>query len=127
MATHAAVPARHHGHASWAVPATLGVSFGIYAMVLKRFEEGGFFNGAQLLLGVVCAVVMGGLTYGLGRIQGGLRREVRAVAYGALTAVAVGFLTSLSDGSVLRSACIGVAVGAGAGLMTFYALYVHQT
>ena len=126
MATHAGAPARRHGYLR-AMPVVLGVAFGIYAMVLKRFEDGGVFTAGQFFLGLVSAVVFGALAYGIGRIQHGLRREQRAMAYGALTAAGVGFLTSLSDGSVLRSAGIGVAVGAAVGLVTFYALYVHES
>jgi len=134
MAAHAAMPhrrhrtheSRHHSPLAWALPVALGLTFGIWAAVIKRVEEGGVATGGQWVLGVVTAVVVAALAFGLGRVQHRLPRELRALAYGALTAVIVGFLTSLAGGSVLRSAGIGVAVGVGVGAAVFYVFYTRE-
>ncbi|MFJ8073625.1 hypothetical protein ACIQ7Q_06685 [Streptomyces sp. NPDC096176] len=135
MATQAALPTRrrrrkhgdrHHGPLSWAVPVTLALTFGIWAAFIQRVEDGGVATWGQWVLGVITAVVIGALAFGLGRIQHSLPRELRALAYGVLAAAIVGFLSSLADGSVMRSAGIGVAVGAGVGAMAFYAFYTHE-
>lgn len=134
MATHAAMPhrrrrshgPRHHSPLAWALPITLGLTFGIWAAVIKRVDEGGVATGGQWVLGVITALVLAALAFGLGRVQHRLPRELRALAYGALTAVTIGFLTSLPGGSVLRAAGIGVAVGAGVGLAVFYFYYTRE-
>ncbi|MEW2630356.1 hypothetical protein AB0903_01510 [Streptomyces sp. NPDC048389] len=134
MAAHAAMShrrrrtreSRHHSPLAWALPVTLGLTFGIWAAVIRRVEEGGVATGGQWLLGVVTAVVVAGLAFGLGRVQHRLPREARAAAYGALTAVVIGFMTSLADGSVLRSAAIGIAVGVGLGAAVFYFFYTRE-
>ncbi|GGW60103.1 hypothetical protein [Streptomyces xantholiticus] len=134
MATHAAMPhrrrrthePRHHSPLAWALPVTLGLTFGIWAAVIKRVEEGGVATGGQWVLGVITALVLAGLAFGLGRIQHRLPRELRALAYGALTAATIGFLTSLAGGSVLRAAGIGVAVGVGVGMAVFYFYYTRE-
>ena len=68
-----------------------------------------------------------GLCFALGRIQHSLPRELRAAAYGALTACAIGFLVSLTDTSVLRSTALGRAVGAGVLVVSFYLFYTRET
>lgn len=135
MATHANLPTRgrsrarttarrHHTPFAWALPLALGVIFGFYAAFILR--DGGPSTGGQVVLGVVAGVVFAALCFGLGRIQRALPRELRAAAYGALTACAIGFLVSLNGGSVLRSSAIGLAVGAGALLSAFYLFYTRE-
>lgn len=124
MAAHAAVPARHHGSLGWAMPATLGVVYGFYAAFVER--DGGAITGGDVLLGVVAGVVFAALAYALGRFQQSMPRELRAAAYGALCAASMGYLISLAGGSVLRSAAIALAIGAGMGLATFYIFYERE-
>ncbi|MEU0374529.1 hypothetical protein ABZ070_30730 [Streptomyces sp. NPDC006283] len=135
MATHAALPTgrrhrthgeQHHSPLAWAVPVTLGLTFGIWAAFIQRVEDGGVATWGQWILGVITAVVIGALTFGLGRVQHALPRELRALAYGALAGAVIGFLTSLAGGSVLRAAGIGVAVGVAVGAAAFYAFYTHE-
>ncbi|MET9424267.1 MULTISPECIES: hypothetical protein [unclassified Streptomyces] len=134
MAAHAAMPHRrrrsserqHHSPAAWALPIALGVVFGIWAAFIKRAQNDGVATGGQWILGVITAVVLAALFFALMRIQHALPRELRALAYGALTAATVGFLISLAGGSVLRAAGIGVAVGAGVAAMAFYFYYTRE-
>ncbi|MFJ2023521.1 hypothetical protein ACIODW_06850 [Streptomyces sp. NPDC087897] len=135
MVTHAAMPGRRGGRAharprphtalAWALPLVLGVIYGFYAAFIRR--DGGPSTGGQVLLGLVSGAALAVLCFALGRIQHAVPREVRAVAYGALTASAIGFLVSLTDTSVLRSAALGLAVGVGVLCVSYYALYARET
>ncbi|MCX4675922.1 hypothetical protein OG413_11495 [Streptomyces sp. NBC_01433] len=134
MATHAAMPtrggsrasarARHHSPLAWALPLTLGVIFGFYAAFIRR--DGGPSTGGQVLLGLVSGVALAALCFALGRIQHVLPRELRAAAYGVLTACAIGFLVSLTGTSVLRSTGLGVLVGAVMLCVSFYIFYTRE-
>ncbi|HEY9438866.1 MAG TPA: hypothetical protein VIS29_09480 [Streptomyces sp.] len=123
---HARPPVRrHHSWLGWATPLVLGVIFGFYAAFMRR--DGGPSTGGQVVLGVVSGVVLAVLCFALGRFQHALPPELRAAAYGALTGCAIGFLVSLNDSSVLRSAGLGVAVAAGALISTFYYFYTRES
>ncbi|MEU5160132.1 hypothetical protein AB0G74_11055 [Streptomyces sp. NPDC020875] len=134
MAAPAATPARHHRGAhrvqvpgstlSWAVPLFLGAFFGFYAGFLRR--TGTAVSWWDVLFGVVAGVVFAGLVYGLGRIQGAMIQEVRAISYGALAGAAVGFLHSLTGDSVLNSTGIGLAVGLATGVASFYVFHTRE-
>ncbi|MEI7033894.1 hypothetical protein [Streptomyces pratensis] len=135
MATHAAMSgrrgpraharARRHTPLAWALPLALGVIYGFYAAFIRR--DGGPSTGGQVLLGLVSGAALAALCFTLGRIQRSLPRELRAVAYGALTACALGFLVSLTDTSVLRSAALGLVVGAGVCCAAFYLFYTRES
>ncbi|MFF2326563.1 MULTISPECIES: hypothetical protein [unclassified Streptomyces] len=135
MATHAAMPTRRragtgtrrrsrgsaHG---WGVPATLGAAYGLYASFILRNH--GASGGRQFWYGLITAVVLAVLCFALGRIQHTLLPLVRGVAYGALTAAAIGLLVGLTGSSVLRSSALGLAVGLGMFITTFYLFYTHE-
>ncbi|MFI9580673.1 hypothetical protein ACIHCQ_02245 [Streptomyces sp. NPDC052236] len=125
MAAHAAVPTRHHhGSLAWALPIALGVIYGFYVAFIER--DGGSVTGGNVVLGVVSGAVFAALAFALGRVQYTLPREVRALAYGAVFAMAVGFLVSLGGSSVLRAAGLGVAAGVLPGVVSFYIFYTRE-
>ncbi|WP_222316463.1 hypothetical protein [Streptomyces cavourensis] len=134
MVTHAAMPGRKRAGAharprslspyAVGVPLALGIVYGFYAAFIRR--DGGPSTGGQVVLGLVSGAALAALCFALGRIQRDLRHGLRAVAYGALTACAIGFLVSLTDTSVLRSAGLGLVVGAGVFLATFYLFYSRE-
>ncbi|NUK10457.1 hypothetical protein HRW18_21215 [Streptomyces lunaelactis] len=124
MAAHAAVPARHHGSLSWALPVTLGVAYGIYVVAIDRGAKG--FTSGQFVLGVVSGLVLAALAFALGRIQQALPRELRSAAYAALCGVAIGFLYSLTGESVLKSAGMGVIFAAVMFAASFYVFYTRE-
>ncbi|WP_254711605.1 hypothetical protein [Streptomyces sp. TRM64462] len=134
MGAHAA-PARHRrartrGSAggstlSWALPASLAFVYGLYAGFLDRGD--GPTDWGNVVFGLVSGVVFGALAYGLGRVQRSLPRELRGIAYGALTGVGVGWLHSAAGGfSVLSSSFIGLIVGASMFCAAFYVFYTHE-
>lgn len=66
------------------------------------------------------------LCFGLGRIQNRLPRELRAAAYGVLTGGSIGFLYSLSGASVLSASVLGLILGAGGLLASYYYFYTRE-
>ncbi|MFD5326606.1 hypothetical protein [Streptomyces sp. NPDC127092] len=133
MAAHAAVPARRQSRGQsrrdfsthgWGLPVTLGIAYGLYAPVIARRGEA--LSWGQFWLGLFSAVVLAVSVYGLRRYGRTLRREVRAVAWGALTGIAIGFLFSLSDHSVFSSSMLGLIVGAATFAAAFYLFYTHE-
>ncbi|MEV4425902.1 hypothetical protein ACN9M0_17400 [Streptomyces sp. R-07] len=125
MAAHAAVPVRRpfstHG---WALPATIGVLYGLYAPVIVR--DGGALSWGQLWLGIISAVVVAVGMYGLRRYGHALPREARAAAWGAYAGIAIGFLYSLSGASIYSSTLLGLIVGGVSGGAAFYLFYTHE-
>ncbi|MDT3398508.1 hypothetical protein RKE29_17945 [Streptomyces sp. B1866] len=123
-------PRRHHGRhphlsvpAAWAVPLLLGLCYGAYAGFLDH-EQGASAAGATVL-GVVAAAVTAALCRLVGRWQARLMPELRATAYGALTGAAVGYLHSLSGADHPRSVVLGLLLGLGTGIASFYVFYTH--
>ncbi|MFD5101755.1 hypothetical protein [Streptomyces albidochromogenes] len=106
------------------VPVVLGLVYGYYAAFLAR--DAGAVTGLNFGFGMLCAAVFAGLCFLLGRTQRAMIPLVRAAAYGALTGVAVGFLHSLADNTVLDATIIGLAVGAGMAAATFYIFYTRE-
>ncbi|MFS0694208.1 hypothetical protein [Streptomyces nitrosporeus] len=133
MATHATMPRHtrsrdraparpHHRSIGWALPLVLGVIVGFWAFFIRR--DGGETTAGLIWLGVVSGVAFAVLCFALGRVQGRLPVEVRAAAYGAVTAIVIGYLFSLHHHSVLSSTVLGLGVGAG---VTAYAYYLFYT
>jgi hypothetical protein len=125
MAASGAMPARRHRmFAGWGVPLGLGTIFGFYAGFLRR--TGGPLTWWDVLYGVVAGLVFTLVAYGLGRIRGALPRELRAMAYGALCGMAIGFLHSLTGASVLWSAWLGVVFAVITAVASFYVFYTRE-
>ncbi|WP_262700528.1 MULTISPECIES: hypothetical protein [Streptomyces] len=125
-------PARHHRHprlplqlrpsASWGVPAVLAVLYGGWVMFVAH-NQGSTIPTAAVF-GVVSAAVVGALCYALGRMTPGLMPEIRAVLYGTVLGCALGFLHSVSGGSVYRASGIGLGAGLVMLGMSFYVFHV---
>ncbi|MFJ8586399.1 hypothetical protein ACIRD2_17350 [Streptomyces sp. NPDC093595] len=139
MSAHATLPGRHRrsvegapggtrtrgrGRAGWIVPLVLAVLYGFYAQNIER--GGATITAGQAVLGVVSGVVFGVLCFLLWRYRGRLPREPRAVAFGSLAGLAVGWLYSLSGNSVLTVAVVSLIVGAGVACAAFYVFYTHE-
>ncbi|MGW2190331.1 hypothetical protein [Streptomyces sp. NPDC001719] len=144
MPTHSIMPGHHRGHEgpgpvpsgthlrgadhasrlSWAVPLTGAVVLGLYAVFLA--SQNGFTTPGAWLMGIAVALVSGGAGYVLIRERKKMITEVRAVAFGALFGCSMGLLYSLSGDSVLRSIEIGLLLGLGMGLASYYVFYWHE-
>ncbi|WP_306326858.1 hypothetical protein [Streptomyces venezuelae] len=125
MAAHAAIPVRKpFGTHGLATPIVIGVLYGLYAATVAR--HGGPTTLGQLWLGLISAVVLAGGIYVLRRFGHALPRELRALAWGSLTGIAVGFLFSLSGASILSSSGLGLAFGGVNVAAAYYLFYTHE-
>ncbi|WP_370413694.1 hypothetical protein [Streptomyces fradiae] len=125
MAAHAAAPARRqfstHG---WGLPVLVGISYGLYAPVVVR--DGGPLAWSQFWIGLISAVVLAVAIHTLHRYGRRLRRELHAVAWGALAGIALGYLVSLSGKSVFSSSMLGLITCGVVTAATFYTFYTHE-
>ncbi|MFE1907510.1 hypothetical protein ACFW96_28120 [Streptomyces gardneri] len=130
MAAHAAIPARRRASSAsrgmpvWAMPVALGVIYGFYAAFIQK--SGAPVTWGLFWLGLVSAIVFGGAVYAIHRYGRTLPRELHAAAWGGLAGIAVGFLYSLSDVSILSATVLGLIVGAGVTAGAFYLYYTHE-
>ena len=130
MAAHAAIPARRRATSTqsrtlgWALPATLGVIYGWSTAFVEK--SGAPVTWGLFWLGLISAVVLAGAVYGIHRIGHSLPRELHAAAWGGLAGIAVGFVYSLSDVSILSATVLGLIIGAGVTAGAFYLYYTHE-
>ncbi|MFI8262361.1 MULTISPECIES: hypothetical protein [unclassified Streptomyces] len=102
----------------------LGLVYGVWAAFMKR--QMGPVDAGNVFYGILCGVVFAAIMYTLARVGPRLMREVHAAAYGAFGGIAVGYLYSLADHSILRSCWVGLITGIGVGLAAFYRYYQRE-
>ncbi|MET9395133.1 hypothetical protein ABZY20_32785 [Streptomyces sp. NPDC006624] len=116
--------ARTHAVMKVALPVGLGLIYGYWAAANQRY--GGPITGWNVLFGLVTALVFAVLFAAVWQLGPRLGRELHAAAWFAFTGCAIGFLFSQTGASVYSSAGLGLVVGAGVLLMTFYRYYTHE-
>ncbi|MER8219824.1 hypothetical protein ABTZ58_04350 [Streptomyces sp. NPDC094143] len=116
--------ARAHAAAAVALPVVLGLVYGFWAAANRR--HGGPITGWNLLFGFLTALVFAAVFAAVWRLAPRLRRELHALAWFAFTGCAIGFLVNQSGESVLKSAGLGLVVGAGVLLTMFYRYHTHE-
>ncbi|KJY36078.1 MULTISPECIES: hypothetical protein [unclassified Streptomyces] len=102
----------------------LGLVYGVWAAFMQR--QTGPVDAGNVFYGILCGALFAGIMFALARVGPRLKREVHAAAYGVFAGIAVGYLNSLTDHSVLRSSWIGLITGAGVGLVAFYRFYQRE-
>lgn len=115
------------GHAArweWAAPVTGGVALGLYAVFISSQHGGSTLHA--WLVGIVAALVSIAVGHVLIRERHRMVAEVRAAAFGALFGVSMGFLYSLAGPTALRASEIGLLMGLGMGLVSYYVFYLHE-
>ncbi|WP_405796870.1 hypothetical protein [Streptomyces sp. NBC_01506] len=105
-------------------PVSLGILYGIWAPFIQR--HGSPLNALQITLGVVSGLAVAVLVFVLMRLPTTMATELRAMAYGTVAGVSVGFLHSLTYASVLRSSGIGLTVGVATAVATFYFFHTRE-
>ncbi|MDC0770475.1 hypothetical protein [Streptomyces sp. HD] len=115
---------RTHRIASVAVPVVLGLIYGYWAAANRR--SGGEITGWNLLFGFVTAIAFMVLYVAVREIASRSIREVHAILWAAFVGGGFGFLYSQSGNTVLKSAAMGLAVGAVSFLVLFYRYYTHE-
>jgi drug/metabolite transporter (DMT)-like permease len=118
---HPAHPARQRHTASTAalvLPALGGVVYGLWTSGIDR--DAGPITGWNVLLGVVSALAFAGLAYGIHAIAPRLPRELRALTWAVFAGISFGFLHSLADTSVLKSAGLSLVIAASVFVAAIY-------
>ncbi|MCX5196132.1 hypothetical protein OOK31_19900 [Streptomyces sp. NBC_00249] len=102
----------------------LGLVYGVWAAFIKR--QMGPVDAGNVFYGILCGALFAACMFALARVGPRLKREVHAAAYGVFAGIAAGYLHSLTNSSVLRATGIGLAVGAGVGIVAFYRYYTRE-
>ncbi|MFK8847219.1 hypothetical protein [Streptomyces sp. Ac-502] len=111
-----------------ALPVAAAVLYGLWTAFVDRTS--GSSLGHAWLLGLIAAAVSGALGLALVRIQSTLITEVRALAYGTLFGIAMGYLYSISHTSgpsLLESVRMGLVMGAVMFVVSLYVFRTHRT
>ncbi|MFI5829605.1 hypothetical protein ACIA6C_20570 [Streptomyces sp. NPDC051578] len=109
---------RHVSKSALTVPLLMGLVYGVWAAFINR--QMGPVDAGNVFYGILCGVVFAGCVFALARYGSRLVRELHAAAWGAFAGIALGYLYSQTNESVLRSAGIGLAVGVATTLAAFY-------
>lgn len=104
-----------------ALPVIAALGFGCYTLWIDH--TGGAKGAQAALLGLIAAVVTGALGLLLVHYQSTMITEVRALAYGALFGISMGWLYNLSGPSVLKSTTWGLVMGS---IMFAVSLYIFR-
>ncbi|MCB5163439.1 hypothetical protein LG634_01040 [Streptomyces bambusae] len=115
---------RHIDTGAWLRPVLFGLVYGVYAAFMKR--QMGPVDAGNVFYGILCGVLFAGMLFLLSRVGPSLPRELRAAAYGAFAGIAMGYLYSLADESILRSVGIALAVAVPIGIGAFYRYYQRE-
>ncbi|GAB7032930.1 hypothetical protein AB0G35_06610 [Streptomyces sp. NPDC021749] len=102
-------------------PVIAAVTFGLFTIF--RTHTAGTKGGPALLYGVAAAVVSGALGLLLVRYQSSMLTETRALSYGALFGLSMGWVYSLGGEPILKSCIFGFIMG---GIMFLSALYLFR-
>ncbi|MCF3961827.1 hypothetical protein [Streptomyces fuscigenes] len=106
------------------MPLLFGIAYGAYASYMARAGGAATFN--QLWLALAAGVGFAVLMFLILKGQHAMKRELRAPVWGVFIGGSVGFLRALGDFSVWRSAGLGLAIGVGVTLVTYYWWYTHE-
>ncbi|MET9963098.1 hypothetical protein ABZ128_29205 [Streptomyces sp. NPDC006326] len=137
MAHAAPTAQRRHWHATGAHDASrdqmkgqltrallLGLVYGVYAAFMNR--NMGPVDAGNVFYGILCGALFAAVMFGLARVGPRLKREVHAAGYGAFGGIAVGYLYSMADHSILRSCWVGLITGVGVGLVAYYRYHTRE-
>lgn len=103
----------------------LGLVYGVYAAYMKR--DMGPVDAGNVFYGILCGALFAAVMFGLAQVgPRWLNQEVHATAYGAFGGIAVGYLYSMADHSILRSCWMGLITGIGVGLAAYYRFHVRE-
>ena len=112
------------GMSSWAIPATLAVSYCLYTAFIA--DDHGWSTGLTWLIALVAGAVLGIVCYVVGRWQSGRQPETVAVVYGVVFGIAMGYLLSLNEWPILKSCGVGLALAASMAVAVYYTDHTHR-
>ncbi|MET9499330.1 hypothetical protein [Streptomyces sp. NPDC006552] len=106
------------------LPVVAGALYGFWAANIQRF--GHEVTGGNILLGFVTGILVAALWFALHRWsarQGPRHMGLRALAWAAFAGIAVGFLRSLGNDTILWSVVLGAIVAAATFVAVYYRYY----
>ncbi|MFI7385157.1 hypothetical protein [Streptomyces sp. NPDC049813] len=106
------------------LPVVVGALYGFWAANIQRF--GHEVTGGNIVLGFVTGVLVAAIWFALHQWstrQGRRHQGLRALLWAAFAGIAVGFLRSLANDTILWSVVLGVIVAAGTFLAVYYRYY----
>ncbi|MFJ4775381.1 hypothetical protein [Streptomyces sp. NPDC088762] len=114
----------HLSRSDFTRPLLMGLVYGVWAAFIKR--QMGPVDAGNVFYGILCGAIFAACVFALARVGPRLKREVHATAYGVFAGIAVGYLHSLTDSSVLSASVIGLFVALGVGGVAFYRYYTRE-
>lgn len=114
----------HLSRSAYVRPLLLGLVYGVWAAFINR--QMGPVDAGNVFYGILCGALFAAIMFGLARVGPRLRREFHATAYGAFGGIAVGYLHSLTNQSILKAVVVGLFVAAGVGAAAFYRYYTRE-
>ncbi len=112
------------GLSSVGIPATIAFVYCLYTAFIAG--DNGWSTGLTWLIALVSAGVLGLLCFAVGRWQAGKQPESVAIAYGVVFGLAMGYLLSLNNWSILQSCGVGLGLAASMGATVFYTGHTHR-
>ncbi|MET8577698.1 hypothetical protein [Streptomyces sp. NPDC005012] len=109
----------------WALPLGLGLIYGFWAATDVR--RGGPITGWNVFFGFATALVFMLALMALRALAPRLPHVPRALAWAAFAGMALGFLVSTTNQSVLRSVVLGLALAVGVFVSVLYRVSTHRT
>jgi chromate transport protein ChrA len=106
------------------VPAFLALCYCLYTAFIAG--DNGWSTGLTWLIALVSAAVVGVLCYAIGRWQPGRQPETIGTVYAVVFGIAMGYLLSLSNWSILKASLVGFALAASMGVCAFYIVHTHR-
>ncbi|MEV3853877.1 hypothetical protein AB0J38_06070 [Streptomyces sp. NPDC050095] len=106
------------------LPVVTGALYGFWAANIARYGQG--VTGANIALGFVTGIIVAALCFAIHqwcKQQGSRHIGVRAMVWGAFAGIAVGFLHSLANGTILWSVVLGIAVAGSTFVGVYYRYY----
>ncbi|MFI9049273.1 hypothetical protein [Streptomyces sp. NPDC053427] len=110
--------------ATVAMPLIVALAFGCFTIF--RTHTDGTKGGQAILYGLCAAVVSGALGLYLVHFQRTMITETRAIGYGALFGVSMGWVYSLGGESILKSTGFGLGLGAVMFVVSLYIFRGHR-
>jgi hypothetical protein len=109
----------------WALPLGLGLIYGYWAATDVR--RGGPVTGWNLFFGFATALVFMLALLAMRALAPRLPRVPRALAWAAFAGIALGFLVSTTNQSVLHSLVLGLALAVGVFVSVLYRVSTRRT
>ncbi|NEB74981.1 hypothetical protein G3I40_06995 [Streptomyces sp. SID14478] len=106
------------------LPVVAGAVYGFWAANIQRFGQE--VTGGNIALGFVSGIVVAALCFGIHQWctrQGSRHIGVRALVWGAFAGIAVGFLQSLANSTVLWNIVLGAIVAGSTFVAVYYRYY----